>query len=702
MSSAKEYATENIRNVVVLGHGGSGKTSLVDALCFVAGSTRRHGSTKEGTAHTMYTPEELDHGISLQTTPAFAEWQGTKINLLDTPGYLDFAAEAMAATRVADGAVMVLGATTGVEVGTERTWEYCRNRGVPRVFFVSQMDKEHADFDKVYREIKEHLTEKVIPVEIPIGAGDDFRGIINLFSGRAHMYKPNSASGEYEEADVPEELQGKFEEWRTELIETIATTDDTLLEHYLEGEEISRDEAIGAMKAAMAAGEACPLFCGAPEKTWGTRALLSKLVQLVPNPSEALHETAKRANVDQEIELAGTDDDPFAALVFKTTSEPHVGELSFFRIFGGSAATGADVRNANRGGSEKLSHLSVPQGKDRLEITRLHAGDIGVIAKLKNTHTNDTLGDAGRPVVIAPVDFPEPDIAVAIRAATRSDEDKIGGALQKLHEEDPVFAASYNPELRQTIARGLGEMHLDVQMERMKRKFGVEVVTEAPRIAYRETIRSEAKAQGRHKKQSGGRGQFGDCHVRLKPLPRGSDYEFVNSIKGGVIPGKYVPSVDKGIREAATRGVLAGFQVVDFSAECYDGSYHTVDSSDIAFQIAGSIAFRNAAEKAKPVLLEPVVEVNVITPDQYMGDVMGDLNQRRGRVLGMDSQGSKTTVKAHVPEAELYKYATTLRSITHGRAAHSRSFHGYEEVPANILAKVVEDVKREREEVASA
>ncbi|MEN8373945.1 MAG: elongation factor G [Gemmatimonadota bacterium] len=702
MSSAREYATENIRNVVVLGHGGSGKTSLVDALCFVAGSTRRHGSTKEGTAHTMYTPEELDHGISLQTTPAFAEWQGTKINLLDTPGYLDFAAEAMAATRVADGAVMVLGATTGVEVGTERTWVYCKERGLPRVFFVSQMDKEHADFDKVYREIKEHLTDKVIPVEIPIGAGDDFRGIINLFSGRAHMYKPNSASGEYEEADVPEELQSKFEEWRTELIETIATTDDTLLEHYLEGEEISRDEAIEAMKAAMAAGDACPLFCGAPEKTWGTRALLSKLVQLVPSPSEALHETAKRANVDQEIELAGTDDDPFAALVFKTTSEPHVGELSYFRIFGGSAATGADVRNANHGGSEKLSHLSVPQGKDRLEVTRLHAGDIGVIAKLKNTHTNDTLGDAGRPVVITPVDFPDPDIAVAIRAATRSDEDKIGAALQKLHEEDPVFAAAYNPELRQTIARGLGEMHLDVQMERLKRKFGVEVVTEAPRIAYRETIRTGAEAQGRHKKQSGGRGQFGDCRIRLKPLPRGSEYEFVNSIKGGVIPGKYVPSVNKGIREAAGRGVLAGFQVVDFSAECYDGSYHTVDSSDIAFQIAGSVAFRNAAEKARPVLLEPIVQVTVITPDQYMGDVMGDLNQRRGRVLGMDSQGSKTTVKAYVPEAELYKYATTLRSITHGRAAHSRSFHGYEEVPANILAKVVEDVKREREEVASA
>ncbi len=702
MSSAKEYATENLRNVVVLGHGGAGKTSLVDALCFVSGATRRHGSAKEGTALTMYTPEELDHGISLQTTPAFAEWQGNKINLLDTPGYLDFTAEAMAATRVADGAVMVLGATTGVEVGTERTWEYCRERGLPRVFFVSQMDRDHADFDKVYREIKEHLTDKVIPVEIPIGAGDGFRGIINLFSGRAHLYKVNSATGEYDEGDVPEELQDKFEEWRTELMETIATTDDTLLEQYLEGQEITREEAIGAMKRAMQSGDAFPLFCGAPEKTWGTRALLGKLVELVPNPSEARPEVARRPGIDQVVELGGTDDDPFAALVFKTTSEPHVGELSFFRIFGGTVASGQEVRNATRGGNEKLSHLSVPQGKERLEVPRLHAGDLGVIAKLKNTHTNDTLADSGRPLVVTPVEFPEPDIAVAIRAVSRSDEDKIGTALQKLHEEDPVFAAEYNPELRQTIARGLGEMHLDVQLERMKRKFGVDVATEAPRIAYRETIRVTAEAQGRHKKQSGGRGQFGDCHVRLKPLPRGSGYEFIDSIKGGVIPGKYVPSVDKGIQEAAAKGVLAGFQVVDFSAECYDGSYHTVDSSDIAFQIAGSQAFRNAAERARPVLLEPILEVTVVTPDQYMGDVMGDLNQRRGRVLGMDTQGTKTTVRAHVPEAELYKYATTLRSISHGRAAHSRTFHGYEEVPANIVDRVIEQVTREREEIASA
>jgi elongation factor G len=587
-------------------------------------------------------------------------------------------------------------------VGTERTWEYCRERGLPRLFFVSQMDKDHADFEKVYREIKAHLTEKVIPVEIPIGAGADFRGIINLFSGRAHIYKANSATGEYEESDVPEELQGQFEEWRTELMETIATTDDTLLEHYLEGQEITRDEAIGAMKKAMQAGEACPLFCGAPEKTWGTRALLGKLVELVPSPAEATRETVQRPNLDQQIELTGTDEDPFAALVFKTTSEPHVGELSYFRIFGGSVASGDDVSNATNGGTEKLSHLSVPQGKERLEVARLHAGDIGVMAKLKNTHTNDTLSDSDRPVIVAPIDFPDPDIAVAIRAASRSDEDKIGTALQKLHEEDPVFAAAYNSELRQTIARGLGEMPREVQMERMKRKFGVEVVTEPPRIAYRETIRATAEAPGRHKKQSGGRGQFGDCKIRLKPLPRGSGYEFVDSIKGGVIPGKYVPSVDKGIQEAASKGVLAGFQVVDFSAECYDGSYHTVDSSDIAFQIAGSLAFRNAAEKARPVLLEPIMEVTVETPDQYMGDVMGDLNQRRGRVLGMDTQGTKTTVRAHVPEAELYKYATTLRSITHGRAAHARTFHGYEEVPGNLVDKVIEQVTREREEVASA
>ncbi|MGK7312458.1 MAG: elongation factor G [Candidatus Longimicrobiales bacterium M2_2A_002] len=701
MATAKEYPTERIRNVAVLGHGGSGKTTLVDALCFVAGSTRRHGSVDEGTALTMYTPEEIDHGLSMQAAPAFAQWEDVKVNLVDTPGYMDFTGEALAATRVADGAVIVLGATTGVEVGTEKVWEYCEDRGVPRLFFVSMMDKENADFDSVYSDIKEHLTDPVIPVEIPIGAGDDFRGIINLFSGRAHIYDPASSAGEYEETDIPEELQAKFEEWRTELMETIATTDDTLLEAYLEGGEIDREQALEAMKAAMGRGEIFPLFCGAPQKTWGTRALLRKVVELMPSPDEAPAEIAQRPNIDQVVELRAADDQPFAALVYKTMSEPHVGELSFFRIYSGKLTNGMDVLNANRDATEKMAHISVAQGKERLEVDTLHAGDIGVVAKLKDTHTNDTLCDPSRALVIEPIRFPEPDIAVAIQAASRSDEDKLGTGLTHLREEDPTFESGYDAEVKQTIIRGLGELHLDVQMERLQRKYGVDVTTEQPRIHYRETIRKTAEARGRYKKQTGGRGQFGDASVRLKPLPRDEGYVFTDSITGGVIPNKFIPSVDKGIQEAAGKGVIAGYPVVDFEAECFDGSYHSVDSSDVAFQVAGSMAFKKAVQQAAPVLLEPVMQVEITTPEDFMGDIMGDLNQRRGKIQGMDSQGSKTVIRALVPEAELYKYATTLRSMSHGRAAHTRKFHGYEEVPQHVAQKIIEESQREEEEVTA-
>ncbi|HUG41752.1 MAG TPA: elongation factor G [Longimicrobiales bacterium] len=697
MATAKEYPTDRIRNVAVLGHGGSGKTTLVDALCFVTGTTRRHGSIEDGTALTMFTPEEIGHGISMQTTPAFADWEGTKVNLLDTPGYMDFTGEALAATRVTDGAVLVLGATTGVEVGTEKVWEYCESRGIPRLFFVSMMDKENADFDSVYADIKEHLTEKVIPVEIPIGAGDGFRGIINLFSGRAHIYKPGSASGEYEETDIPEEKQAKFEKWRTELMETIATTDDSLLEAYLEGGEIDREQALHALKTAMGRGEIFPLFCGAPQKTWGTRALIRKLVELMPCPADAASELAQRPNIDQVVELRAADDTPFAALVYKTMSEPHVGELSFFRVFSGMVENGQDVLNANREATEKLAHISIAQGKDRLEVNRLHAGDLGVVAKLKSTHTNDTLCHASRPLVIEPIRFPAPDIAVAVRAASRSDEDKLGTGLHRLHEEDPTFASGYDVEVKQTIIRGLGELHLDVQIERLKRKYGVEVTTEQPLINYRETIRKSAEAHGRYKKQTGGRGQFGDCHVRLNPLPRGSGYQFTNSISGGVIPGKFIPSVDRGIQDAAGRGVIAGFTVVDFEAECFDGSYHTVDSSDVAFQVAGSMAFKQAARSAAPVLLEPVMEVEITTPEDFMGDIMGDLNQRRGKIQGLETQGGKTIIRALVPEAELYKYATTLRSMSHGRAFHTRQQHGYEEVPPHVAERITAETDKAEE-----
>lgn len=692
MASAKEYTTDRIRNVAVVGHGSSGKTSLIDSLCWVAGTSKRHGNVDEGHALTMHTPEEQAHGISIQLTPAYAEHMGTKINLLDTPGYLDFTGEALSAVRVADAAIIVVSATSGVEVGTERVWRYCEDRGIPRIFFVSMMDKEHADFDGVFSQIKSRLTERALPVEIPIGEGPDFEGIINLFSEKAHVFRKGTVKGEYDESDIPGELADKAAQWETELQETLATTDETLLEAYLEGGKISREEAIDAMARGMARREVFPVFCGSATLTYGVKALLKKLVELCPSPAEAGAELAG----DQE--LVAADDGPLAALVFKTAAEPHVGELSYFRIFSGKVTNGAEVANGSDGQTEKLNHLSIGMGKERHEVGALHAGDIGVVAKLKHTHTNDTLCDKGKRIRLAEIAFPSADIAIAIRGASRADEDKLGEVLPKLHEEDPTFTAGFNGELHQTIARGVGELHLDVQLERMERKYGVKVETEQPKIAYRETISKQAEGQGRHKKQSGGRGQFGDCWIRLKPMPRGSGYEFVNSIKGGVIPTKYIPSVDRGIQEAARRGVIAGFPMVDFSAECYDGSYHSVDSSDIAFKLAGSLAFRNVADKSRPVLLEPMVEVAVTTPDEYVGDIMGDLTSRRGKVQGMDPEDGRTTVRALVPEAELYKYAATLRSITQGRAHHTRKFAGYEPAPEQVAQRV----RSEQEEAASA
>jgi len=687
MASAKEYATDRIRNVVVVGHGGAGKTSLIDALCFVAGTSKRHGDVKEGQALTMHAPEEQAHGISIQLTPAYAEHRDVKINLLDTPGYLDFSGETLSAVRVADAAVIVVNATSGIEVGTERVWEYCEARGIPRIFFVSMMDKEHADFEGVFNQIKNRLTPKALPVEIPIGEGSSFRGLINLFSERAHVFKKGTQTGEFDEQDVPDDMKELEARWETELQEAVATTDEALLEQYLESGHITHEQAVAAMAMGMAAAEAFPVFCGAATLTYGMRALLDELVELCPSPLGA------RAEKVGDQELRPDNNAPLAALVFKTAAEPHVGELSFFRIYSGSVGNGAEVVNASDGQTEKLNHLSIPFGKERHEVATLHAGDIGVVAKLRHTHTNDTLCHKGRKITLEPIAFPTADIAIAIKGVTRNDEDKLGEVLPKLHEEDPTFSASFNSELQQTIARGVGELHLDIQFERMRRKFGVEVETEQPKIAYRETITKQAEGQGRHKKQSGGRGQFGDCWIRLKPGKPGAGYEFANVIKGGVIPGKYVPSVDRGIQEAAERGIVAGYPVVDFTAECYDGSYHAVDSSDIAFKLAGSQAFKTVVQKCGPILLEPIVEVSVATPDEYVGDIMGDLTSRRGKVQGMDPGNGRTTVRALVPESELYKYAATLRSLTQGRAHHARRHAGYEAAPDHVAQKV----RQERE-----
>ncbi len=692
------YKTGEIRNVAVVGHGASGKTSLVDALAFVAGTSKRHGSVKDGTALTDYTADEIERKYSINLALAVAEWMDTKLNLIDTPGYLDFTGDSLAGIWAADGVVVVVPATAGVEVGTEKVWEYCERRGVPRMFFVSLMDKEHADFEKVFSSIKERLTPKVIPVEIPVGEGPEFHGIINLFSKKCHLYKKGTKAGEYDEVDVPAEYQERFAKYSQELLESIAATDDTLLERYLGGEEIGRDEAIRALKAGMLKGEIYPLFCGAAELTYGTRALLSKLVELCPSPAERPPAEGQKWGSAERITLQPGDTAPFVAQVFKTISEPHVGDVTFFRIYSGSVKNGQDVYNAPRQAVEKLNHLCVAIGKERTEVAELHAGDIGVVAKLRDTHTNDTLSTQAAQIVLPKIPFPEPIIAVSVEVKQRGEEDKLSTGLHKLHEEDPTFHHEYNGELGQTLIRGLGERHLEIVVGRLARKYGVHAQIGKPKIAYRETLRGKGEGQGKHKKQTGGRGQYGDCWIRVAPLPRGSGFVFEDKIVGGVIPRQYIPAVEKGIVEAMGRGPVAGYPLVDFKVELYDGSYHDVDSNEMSFKMAGILAFRNVTPSCKPVLLEPIMEVEVWTPDDYQGSVMGDLSSRRGQILGTEPDGRLVKVKALVPEADLDRYATALHSITHGRGTYRQKFHAYEQVPPEAAQRVIEARKKEQEE----
>jgi elongation factor G len=692
------YKTPEIRNVAVLGHGASGKTSLVDALAFVAGTSKRHGSVKDGTALTDYTPDEIERKYSINLALAVAEWMETKVNLIDTPGYLDFTGDALAGVFAADAAVVVLAGTAGVEVGTEKVWEYCERRELPRLLFVSLMDKEHADFERVFNQIKERLTPKVIPVEIPVGEGPEFHGIINLFSKKCHLYKKGTKAGEYDEVDVPAEYQARFEKYSQELIESIAATDDTLLERYLGGEEIGRDEAIRALKVGMQKGEIFPLFCGAAELTYGTRALLTKIVELCPAPQERAPIEAQKWGTAQKLSLTADDAGPLAAQVFKTVSEPHVGDVTLFRIFSGKVKNGQDVWNAPREASEKLNHLCAALGKERIEIAELHAGDIGAVAKLRDTHTNDTLSSKEVGLVLPKIPFPEPVITLAIEVRQRGEEDKLSTALHKLHEEDPTFHHEFNAELSQTLIRGLGERHLEIVVGRLARKYGVHAQTTKPRIAYRETFRGKAEGQGKHKKQTGGRGQYGDCWIRIAPLPRGSGFKFQDEIVGGVIPRQYIPAVERGVIEASAKGPIAGYPVVDFKVEVYDGSYHDVDSNEMSFKMAGIMAFRNVSANCRPVLLEPIMEVEVWTPDDYQGAVMGDISSRRGHILGTEKDGRLTKVKALVPEAELDRYATTLHSLTHGRGTYRMKFHVYQDAPPDVTAKVTEGRKKELEE----
>lgn len=689
MGSAPAYTPDRIRNLVVLGHGGTGKTTLIDSCCHESGSTKRRGSVSEGTALTMFTPEELAHGLSMNCSVAYATWGDYKINFIDTPGYLDFLGEACAGVHVADGAMLVLSAAGGVEIGAERFWQMLEEQAHPALLCLTMLDRPNVDFEAVCKQIREELTAKLLPLEIPIGTGEMLQGIVDLLSDTVRPVRFAPADPKEYRAEISAEDRARIDRARAELIEAIAATDDLLLERYFEGEPIAAHEMRAALKRAVLRRELVPLLCGLPSGFSSMQTVLDAVVELMPSPVEAA--TVRGEEVGSPAAVPSSSlDQPFCGLVFKTTNEPHVGELSYIRIRSGSVASGQEVFNHTRQRGQKLSHLSIPLGKERHEVACLGAGDIAVVAKLRGTQTNDTLAGVGEIRTLPPIAFPEPDIAVALEVEVRGEEDKLSQALALAQQEDPCFRAEYDAETGQTIVRACGDLHLEVQLERIRRKYNVTAIARVPRISYRETVRARGEAHGRHRKQSGGRGQFGDCHIRIRPLPRGEGYRFRDAIVGGVIPGKFIPAVDKGIQEAAQRGVLAGYPMVDFEVECFDGSYHAVDSSEVAFKIAGSLAFQRAAAAADPVLLEPILEVEVVTPELFLGEVMGDLNQRRGRILGLEARGARQVVRALVPESEMYRYATTLRSLTQGRATHTHRFSSFEEVPATEVARITE------------
>ncbi|MEA2062805.1 MAG: elongation factor G [Gemmatimonadota bacterium] len=694
----KNYQSKDIRNVAVLGHGSCGKTSMTGAICFSAGTSKRLGSVDEGNSLTDFSQDEIERKISLSMAMAFAEWKGVKVNLLDTPGYMDFMGDAHAAVRAADSALIVVHAASGVEVGTEIMWRVAAGLNMPTAFFINMMDKEHADFGKTLEQLKNTFKAHIVPLVVPLGEGENFRGVVDLMSRKARIGKAKTQKDEYEEAEVPAEMADDVEKACTELLEIVVEQDEELMEKYFDDQPLEEKEISAVLKKGIAAREIIPVFCGSATLTFGIGTLLDSVVANFPDPAMLPALKGKQPGKEEEVEVSRSADDSVVALVFKTISEPHAGELNYFRIFRGALTSGDEVVNATGGQSERLGHLSIMQGHDRIEVDRIEAGDVGVVAKLKHTHTGDTLTARSAAVVLPEIEFPRPVMDVAIEPKARGDEDKIAQGLKRLQEEDRTFRCHYDSDLHQMMVSGMGALHLDVIMNKLSRKFKVEAEYVEPKIPYRETIRKSAQAQGKYKKQTGGRGQYGDCWLRISPLGRGEEIEFVNKIVGGSIPGKFIPSVEKGVRESSSKGILAGYQLVNFQVECYDGSFHSVDSSDVAFQVAGSMALQKAVMDANPVLLEPIQSLEVLVPEDCMGDVTGDLSSRRGKIMGMTSEGNLQKVSAKVPLAELYRYSTHLRSITQGRGIFTSEFSNYEEVPRELTDKIIEKSKKDKED----
>jgi elongation factor G len=689
----KEFKTEQLRNLGVVAHGGAGKTSLVEAMLYSAGVTSRLGRVDDGNTISDYNEDEIARKISISSSLLHVEWKDYKINFVDMPGYQDFIGEIISGLRVTETALVLLSALSGVEVGTEQVWSIAEKYGISRAFFINKLDKEHAEFDKIVEKVQKRFGHQAIPLQLPIGEGLNFKGLVDLVKMKAYLFEGTEAR----EDKIPKELEEKVKKNREKLVEAVAEADDSLLEKYFEKGSLTEDEFKTGLRKGIVEHKVFPIFCGSAANCWGMKQFLDHIVDFFPSPADFKEVKGKEPNSGKEKILKISPDGPLAALVFKTVSEPHVGELSFLKVFSGKLKSGDDVLNSGTNTTERIGQIYSMNGRERKETGLVIAGDLGALVKLKNTHTGDTLCDRKEQIIISPVEFPHPVINLAIRPKSKGDEEKIANGFSKLHEEDPTFIMEVDADIRQTIIHGQGELHLEIIVDRLKRKFGVEAEIEKPRIPYRETIKAKVEAQGKYKRQSGGRGQYGDCWLRLEPLGKSEGFQFENEIVGGAIPSKYIPAVEKGVAEAMNEGVVAGYKMVDLKVTIFDGTYHDVDSSDLAFKIAGSMGFKKAAAEAKPILLEPIYIVEVTVPEEFMGDVMGDLSSRRGRILGMESDGSFQKIKAQVPLAELYRYSTSLRSLTQGRGLHSREFSHYEEVPREIADKIVKESQEAKE-----
>jgi len=694
----KEYTTDSIRNIAFIGHNGSGKTTLSEILLFTAHEINRIGNIAEGNTVSDYTTNEIEKQISISTSLLHLEWNNIKINILDTPGYSDFIGDVKSAMRVCDTAVMVLKSAEGIEVGSETTGEFINEYGLPSAVIINKIDNEHSKFEETEKLAKERLSSGAVIVSFPASEGVNFDTVIDVLKMKAFTYgEPGSRN--VKESDIPGNLKSKAENYRTELIEKVAETTEELMNKYFEQGTLSNEDLAVGIKQAMLKRNLSPVFALSSSKGVGMNNFLDFVSNYFPSPADRGGEEATLANSDKKILVKPDPTAEPVIFIFKTISEQHVGEMSLYKVFSGSVKAGLDLLNETNNKTERLSQLSILNGHNRKEISQVIAGDMGAVVKLKDTHTNNTLASRNLSATMKPIEFPDSVIRGAIVPKAKGDEDKIASGLHTLHEEDPSFNVKFDPEISQTIISGQGELQLSLAIKRLKERYGVEVDLKEPKVPYRETIKGKVEdAEYKHKKQSGGRGQYGHVHFKMEPLQRGKGFEFVNAIVGGVVPGRFIPAVEKGIVEIMEKGVISGNKVVDVRVTLFDGTYHDVDSDEMSFKIAGSQCFRKGFNESKPCLLEPIYEIEVTVPEEYMGDVMGDISSRRGKILGMDSDGRFQKIKANVPLAQLYKYSSNLRSLTQGRGNHKRKFAYYEEVPKEVEQKIIDEYTKSREE----